>query len=91
MIVISTIMGEGFDLLNGKEIERGLVLTNGVSTRTVSVSNEVIMAILELASEEKGVLPSTIPDSKPEPELEGFRMGDVDPSMVDDLTGVGSL
>jgi hypothetical protein len=52
MIIIKRLVGESYDFETGREINKGLVLSNGVSERTVEATPEMIQAVLSLFSEQ---------------------------------------
>lgn len=53
MIVVAAIEGEIFDLTTGEGRDRSLLITNGVSFRHISVSDQAIKEVVELFAEAK--------------------------------------
>jgi len=51
MIAITKIVGELFDLVKGQPLGHSVVISNGLSDRTVEVSDEFIMMVLMLKQE----------------------------------------
>lgn len=51
MITITDIVGETINLRNGKETPRGLLVTNGISTALLHVSDDDLQKIIEMWAE----------------------------------------
>lgn len=68
MIYIKRLVGESYDFDTGQEIDRGFVLSNGKSERTVAATPEQIQVVLELFQEQAAfVVEQHAPSSSNQP------------------------
>jgi len=79
MIYVSAIVGEGFDLKNGKDTPAGIMLSNGIRDIRVELSAVEIRKVIELYSELSHPYGNTPPENtsappKPEEEEEEAMM-----------------
>jgi len=68
MIAITRIVGELFDLVKGQPLGHSVVISNGLSDRTVEVSDEFIMMVLMLKRELDENTPASEEEEGPGPQ-----------------------
>jgi hypothetical protein len=99
VITIQAIVGETLDLQTGEESGKALLLSNGTTTRVVTVDDGVIKAVVELFAQAMATpeeLPKPTKEGGPslrKPKKESRPKDDtpVPPASVETLTGVGSI
>jgi hypothetical protein len=76
MITITDIVGESINLRNGRETPRGLLITNGISTALIHVSDDDLEKVIQMWGESRSYQaevqiqnevedPSTVPTAPP--------------------------
>jgi hypothetical protein len=93
VITILAIVGETLDLQTGEESSKGLLLSNGTSTRVAPAGDEIIKVVVELFAQAMATPEdsTTAKETSPSPRKAKKDTRPAAPGPVEPETGVGSI